>query len=89
MANDSLLQRVTRAAFKVLTDSANSKHSKMALGLDASQHRSGEAIRSPAKSAAYRIIRDPSKSKAAMIAAELALARRPKRDRSRLHWDET
>jgi hypothetical protein len=79
VANDSILQRASLAAFKVLTDSANSKKAKLALGLDSSQHRSSEMIRSPAKSAAYRIIRDPSKSKAAMIAAELALTRRPKR----------
>jgi len=77
-AKDMLSEHV-QAILKVHRDGSNGGKATFALRLNSSQLRSGEMDPSPARSASSRILRDPSKSKAAMVAAELALGPRPKR----------
>ncbi len=74
-----MLSKHVQAARKMPGDDSKGMKASFAGSLDSRQHRSGEMDPSPAMSAASRILRDPSKSKAAMIAAELALGPRPKR----------
>jgi len=74
-----MLTKHVQAAHKMPVDGSNGGKATFAPGLDFRQLRSSEMDHSPAMSSASRILRDPSKSKAAMIAAELALGPRPKR----------
>lgn len=77
-AKDMLSEHV-QATLKMPGDDSDGRKATFALSLDSSQLRSSGMDPSPARSAALRILRNPSRSKAAMIAAELALGPRPKR----------
>ncbi|WP_421568577.1 hypothetical protein [Stenotrophomonas sp. PD6] len=79
MSNEPISEDVAAAAYKVLHDRANSKREKTAARLYASQHYTVLSSFSPAKKAAYQILRDPSRSKAAMVAAGLTLEQFTKR----------
>lgn len=74
-----MLSKHVQAAYKMPGEGSSGRKATFAPSLDSHQNRSSEMDLSPAMSAASRILRDPSKSKAAMIAAELALGPRPKR----------
>jgi len=74
-----MLSKHVQAARKMPGDGSNSRKATFAACLDSRQLRSSAMDHSPEMSSASRILRDPSKSKAAMIAAELALGPRPKR----------
>ncbi|UQY88569.1 hypothetical protein LQE85_04955 [Stenotrophomonas rhizophila] len=74
-----MLTKHVQAAHKMPGDGFNGRKATFAPGLDSRQLRSSEMDHSPEMSFASKILRDPSKSKAAMIAAELALGPRPKR----------
>lgn len=68
-----------RGSRKLPNDFSSGRKGAFALSLDSSLLSYGRMAPSPARSAACRILRDPFKSKASMIAAELALGPRPKR----------
>lgn len=75
----TMLNRHVQATLKKLGDGSIGIKATCVTGLDSRQVRSSGMSHSSARSASSRMLRDPSKSKAAMIAAELALGPRPKR----------
>ncbi|MBT2766140.1 hypothetical protein J7J08_00645 [Stenotrophomonas sp. ISL-67] len=76
---NTMLSEHVQATLKMPRDGSIGRKATFASSLDSSQLRSSGADHSPTRSAASRILWDSSRSKAAMIAAELALGPRPKR----------
>lgn len=74
-----MLSKHVQATLKMPDDGSIGIKATCVPSLDSRQVRSSGMSHSPVRSASSRVLRDPSKSKAAMIAAELALGPRPKR----------
>lgn len=75
----AMLNRHVQATLKLPDEGSICIKATCVAGLDSRQVRSSGMSHSPVRSALSGILRDPSKRKAAMIAAELALGPRPKR----------
>lgn len=75
----AMLNQHVQATLKMPGDGSIGIKATCVTGLDSRQVRSSGMSNSPVRSVSSRILRDHSKSKAAMIAAELALGPRPKR----------
>jgi len=75
----AMLSEHVQATLKMPGDGSDGTKAPSASNSDPSQLSPSGMDPSPAKSAASRILRDPARSKSAMIAAELALGPRQKR----------